>query len=637
MSRPFRAVLAALSLAAILGLPTTANAAQPTKVAIIVGPVGSLTPTYLANAELAAVTAEAHGAVVARAYSPNATAANVLAAVEGANVVIYFGHGYGHPSPYGGLDTSRQNGWALQGPRARGTHEDGLDGYVAYYGEEWILANARPAPGFVMIYSNTCYAPGASEGGHPPATPWEAAMRVAYYSRPVFALGGSAYYATDFDGGAAGLVGRLLGDRTLTYGSAFARDPSFVSSGLASQAHPFSPGQVIWTHRSVYAAGPPNYWYAFAGNPDLGPLQAWDAEAPSAVLASPAANATDVAPNAALEVQLSETVTGLSPESVTLREAAGDPVAVDVSFDEAELRVTVRPTAPLRLSRSYVLSIGPGAADLAGRGLAPVSWQFTTRIDADPLTTGLSVVLEAGSHRLTRFADDGTTVETNTLEVLDRRWILADQRARLPGQVGSWLHFDDAIVGEWWVPESADAHAIGQTEDVVLPDGMPVTLSRTAHPLIGLATPASQPDDRAAAVDEVDVTVDRRRVVDGRTYVRLADTRSAGTWIEVPPAAAWSDALDAQRVLADEAGDGEAVVQPGSTDQIAFRFDGRGQVVDRRSIAAGPEAAFTTRGAIVVNDVRFVVIADGELAGWALAQTDDLRVFEAPEATAGRE
>ena len=43
---------------------------------------------------------------------------------------------------------------------------DGLDGYVEYLGEDWIVANARPAPGFVMIYSNTCYAPGASEGGH---------------------------------------------------------------------------------------------------------------------------------------------------------------------------------------------------------------------------------------------------------------------------------------------------------------------------------------------------------------------------------------------------------------------------------------------------------------------------------------
>ncbi|MBA2632891.1 MAG: hypothetical protein H0U86_07840, partial [Chloroflexi bacterium] len=241
MPRLFRAALAAVSLAAILALPAQSHASVPTKVAIIVGPVGALTPTYLALAERAAASAEQHGATVARAYSPNATPGNVLAAVADANIVIYFGHGFGYPSPYGGLDTSRQNGWALQGPAARGTHDDGLDGDVQYFGEDWIVANARPAPGFVMIYSNTCYAPGASEGGMPPASAADAALRVANYSRAVFALGGSAYYATDFDAGAADLVGRLLADRSATYGAAFVSDPRFAPYALTSQAHPFSP------------------------------------------------------------------------------------------------------------------------------------------------------------------------------------------------------------------------------------------------------------------------------------------------------------------------------------------------------------------------------------------------------------
>ena len=292
-----RAALAALCAAAALSLPSITTATtDPVKVAIIVGPVGSLTPTYLALAERAAATAEHHGATVARAYSPNATPGNVLAAVADANVVIYFGHGYGHPSPYGGLDTARQNGWALQGPAARGTHEDGLNGQLEYFGEDWIVANAKPAPGFVMIYSNTCYAPGASEGGHAPASHADAATRVAYYSRGVFAMGGSAYYATDFDGGAADLVGRILADRTATYGSAFVNDPRFVPYGLTAQPHPFSAGQTIWLHHSTYAPGPPNYWYAFAGNPDLAPLRAWDAAAPTATLASARAGRDRCAP-----------------------------------------------------------------------------------------------------------------------------------------------------------------------------------------------------------------------------------------------------------------------------------------------------------------------------------------------------
>ena len=322
MTRLFRAALAAVCLVAIIALPTTVHAAPPTKVAIIVGPVGSLTPTYLALAEAAAATAEQHGATVARAYSPNATPGNVLAAVADANVVIYFGHGYGHPSPYGGLNTAKQNGWGLQGPAARGTHGDG-GGQLQYLGEDWIVANARPAPGFVMIYSNTCYAPGASEGGHAPATPFTAAQRVGYYSRKVFSMGGSAFFATDFDRGAADLVARLLGNRGATFGAAFASDPRFVPSALTSQGHPFSAGQTIWLHRSKYTDGPPNYWYAFAGNPDLTPLRAWDREAPTATLTTPISGAQDVLPSAALALRMSEPVHGAGAATISLTDAAG--------------------------------------------------------------------------------------------------------------------------------------------------------------------------------------------------------------------------------------------------------------------------------------------------------------------------
>ena len=107
LSRLLRTALAALSLVVVLGFPAPTFAFAPIKVAIIVGPVGSLTPTYLALADAAAWTAEQQGAVVARAYSPNATPGNVLAAVADANIVIYFGHGYGYPSPYGGRRASR--------------------------------------------------------------------------------------------------------------------------------------------------------------------------------------------------------------------------------------------------------------------------------------------------------------------------------------------------------------------------------------------------------------------------------------------------------------------------------------------------------------------------------------------------
>ena len=266
-------VIAALSAAMLLGSlgiePT--RAATPARVAIIVGPVGDeLTPVYIALAEAAAAAAETRGATVARAYSPDASAENVLAAVAGANIVVYLGHGVGTPNPYSASPSAATtNGWGLNGPNANGTHADAWsDGSLAYYGEAWIAEHARPAPGWVMIYSNACYAPGASEGSDMPASEEIAAQRVGAYSRaPLAELGASAYFATDFYEGAAHLVARLLDQPTLPYGDAFASEPRFVTDGLTRLAHASVEGAETWLHRSAYFEGKVDYWYAFAGDP----------------------------------------------------------------------------------------------------------------------------------------------------------------------------------------------------------------------------------------------------------------------------------------------------------------------------------------------------------------------------------
>jgi hypothetical protein len=633
LSRLFRAALAALCLAAALGMPGTAHAGDPTKVAIIVGPVGTLTPTYLALAERAAASAEQYGAIVARAYSPNATPANVLAAVEDANIVIYFGHGYGHPSPYGGLDTSRQNGWALQGPAARGTHDDGLNGYIEYYGEDWIVANARPAPGFVMIYSNTCYAPGASEGGLAPATPSDAALRVAYYSRAVFALGGSAYYATDFDAGAADLVARLLADRSATYGAAFAWDYRFVPSALSWQAHPFSPGQAIWLHRSTYAPGPPNYWYAFAGNPDLSPLRAWDRAAPTAELVTPV---VDVMPGATLQVRMSEPVGGVTASSMILRDSAGEVVPADVAWDGASLVATLTPAQPLALSSTYSLSVTDAIRDVAGRPVAATAWSVTMRIDADPLAADLLIVLESGRHDLVRFADDGSVTESRSLDVIDRRWLGADRRARLPGQRGSWLRLADPALSGWSVAESGRAHALGQTEDALLVQGTEVVLRRSEYPMLDVGLQGPRPGDDDVIADEVSVAVDRRRVLDGRTSVRLAAGRLARSWVEIALAEAPPDAAGLRIV--------ERLVRPAEVtltiepdEWPAFLFDAAGRVINRRMVAPVPDAALTTGETRTVNGVGYHVIAHGELEGWAVPDGHGLSIGDSLVAPTARD
>jgi hypothetical protein len=261
------------TIVAGLALPTPAVAAKKElKVAIVVGPVGEkLTPVYISLAEAAAKAAEDRGAEVARAYSPNAHAYKVRKAVKDANIVVYFGHGVGSPNPY--TDTPSPlttNGWGLNGPNRRGDHSDSwADGTLAYYGEEWIAQKARPAPGWVMIYSNACYAPGAGEGQHDPATRKVAAERVSAYSRaPLADLDASAYFATDFYEGAAHLVGALLDGPELTYREIFTSEPRYERAALIKRPHATVKGAETWLHRSAYFEGKLDFWYAFAGDPD---------------------------------------------------------------------------------------------------------------------------------------------------------------------------------------------------------------------------------------------------------------------------------------------------------------------------------------------------------------------------------
>ncbi|HET8586595.1 MAG TPA: hypothetical protein VFM74_01845 [Candidatus Limnocylindria bacterium] len=280
-------LLTLVLIGGLLAVPQPVAAATPQpKVAIIVGPVGAeLTPVYLQIAEAAATTAEAAGALVARAYSPHADPDHVLAAVKDANIVVYLGHGVGVPNPYGAHpDPERVNGWGLQGPHARGDHSDSWrDGTLKYYGEAWIARHAKPAPGWVMIYSNACYAAGAGESQQAPATHEQAVSRLASYSRaPLEEMGASAVFATDFFESAAQLVGAILEHPDLSFGAIYASETRYRRDAVTALADPLVDGATLLLQRSAYFRGKVDYWYSFAGNPQARPLTTPAASGPPA-------------------------------------------------------------------------------------------------------------------------------------------------------------------------------------------------------------------------------------------------------------------------------------------------------------------------------------------------------------------
>ena len=155
------AVAIALVLVATLGIlvPSVAAATGDPKVVIIVGATHGATDGYRADADRAYAEAKKYTPNVVKVYSPNATWAKVKAAVAGASVVIYMGHGNGWPSPYtyDPMYTTK-DGMGLNATAGNGDYNN------KYYGEPY-MAQLDLAPGAIVLLHHLCYASGNSEPG----------------------------------------------------------------------------------------------------------------------------------------------------------------------------------------------------------------------------------------------------------------------------------------------------------------------------------------------------------------------------------------------------------------------------------------------------------------------------------------
>src|SRR5437879_6992664 len=127
------ALVAALAISIVSGGPVAARAAgssgAPAKVVLIVGPAGAATPYYKRLADETAAAAAKLTSNVVKVYSPDATWPAVTAALQGASVVVYLGHGNGWPSIYrDSLSPATQDGFGLN------PHDGAADAHQ-YFGE----------------------------------------------------------------------------------------------------------------------------------------------------------------------------------------------------------------------------------------------------------------------------------------------------------------------------------------------------------------------------------------------------------------------------------------------------------------------------------------------------------------------
>ena len=164
------AAAVAVALVTALGIagPVAAVQTSAAKVVIVVGATHGTTPTYRSYADAAYAEAIKYTSHVTKIYSPNATWSKVKAAAFNANIVIYFGHGNGWPSPYGNdPQYTTKDGMGLNAD----LNGDGkLSDYEnKYYGEPY-MAQLHLAPNAIVLLHNLCYASGNSEpGGTPPS------------------------------------------------------------------------------------------------------------------------------------------------------------------------------------------------------------------------------------------------------------------------------------------------------------------------------------------------------------------------------------------------------------------------------------------------------------------------------------
>jgi fibronectin type 3 domain-containing protein len=194
LSALFIAQLAIVSVAAGSSAPsgsTQAVSGSPSalKVVIIVGPTDNLTDQNLTDAESLAQAAEGYGLDVRRIFYPNATWDEVVANAQGANMLVYMGHGNGWPSPYAPFQEDTKDGIGV-GPYAGGTKAQ-----TKYYGANVMRQDIQLAPNAIVFLNHLCYAAGNGEEGMPIPN-WDVAhQRVDNFAAGFLATGARTVFA----------------------------------------------------------------------------------------------------------------------------------------------------------------------------------------------------------------------------------------------------------------------------------------------------------------------------------------------------------------------------------------------------------------------------------------------------------
>jgi hypothetical protein len=256
-NRSVRLTVLAIAFALVAAIaatnPTPASAAGM-KVVIVVGPVGSSTSKYIDNAKRYASQARSYGASVVEIYSPHATWSRVKAAAQGAKVLIYLGHGNGHPSPYGEFSKYRKDGMGLNKTDGNGNSN------TKYWGEWYMQTYLKLAPNAVVILNRLCYASGNNEWGSGNPTKTVAKKRIDNYGAGFLRTGAKAVFAEGITNASYILYGLFRTNRSI--GSIFQSSSNWTGAYDFKFASVRTPGATAWS--DPYK--PSRYYRSVIGN-----------------------------------------------------------------------------------------------------------------------------------------------------------------------------------------------------------------------------------------------------------------------------------------------------------------------------------------------------------------------------------
>lgn len=549
----------------MLGTVPVAATVDPLKVVIIVGPTGSMTDGYRATGDSIADTAEQAGAEVVKVYSPRATWARVRKAVEGANVVVYLGHGNGYPNPYGSTELpDRHDGWGLNRTRWHGDKDD-WSRTMVYCGEKALLGTLKstdgaaqwqycggssgtdginPAANWVMIYNKACYAPGAGEGWDMKATESQAFRRVTNYSTPILLNNGGAFFATDMWEGGEQLVDLVLRNRDTTFGDIAQAAPGFDMFAQRRFDHPDADGSQVWIQRTHIDMGT-DYWFAYAGNPSMTPSGVMGEYVPppppTVTAVSPVAGSTGAGTATTVTATFDQPVTRVSTSTFKLEDVWGLTVPGTVSYASSSRRATFRPSVPLEAGLTYKATLTAGIRGVGAR-LARQSWTFTVAGTPDASITRYAepqdLVLELGTNTRYQFDLTGALRGAETSTLGGARQVQTTMQRSLPGQTGRWFYVASGSWTGYWLRESSAAHLTGDSSaDVDATEaadgGLTVWIRRGTHSAYTFSASGAMLAVRTRTPSGGDAPADEARTLPGQTglWFHMTGSGWSGYWL----------------------------------------------------------------------------------------------------------